>query len=308
MTEHTPAAAAHGPRRVQFGPDTAWAETHTLGGQDITHFQVLGERSSGTNYLETLLARNLTIRPRAQFQWKHGYPITHIIPRTHLTIVSFRDPLDWLRSMHKKPWHTAADFWQMSFSDFLRRPWRSEVDDWIIRDDLRELRRQENPLRYAAARVWNHFVRPRFHVHRGWVAPSDKVKDAMFGLPVQHDLDPVDGTPFANILHLRNAKTRGYLSLRNRGCNFVFVRFEEVRANPEAFLQMLQQEFGLQPAGPFTPVQKWLGTLPENQTRQTGESPEAISTDDLGFIRDTLDPNLEAQVGYSLPPPGASEM
>jgi len=128
----------------------------------------------------------------------------------------------------------------------------------------------------------------------------------MFGLPVQHDLDPVDGTPFANVLQLRNAKMRGFLSLRNRGCSYVFVRFEEVRANPEAFVQMLCLEFGLQRAGPFKPVEKWLGTLPPDQKRQAGDSPAALSPEDLSFIRDTLDPELEAQVGYSLPKPGAS--
>jgi len=113
MTEHSPAPISHAPRRVFFGPDTAWAETYRQGDQDITRYQVLGERSSGTNYLDTLLAGNLAIKPRAQFQWKHGYPITHIVPRTQLTIVSFRDPLDWLRSMHKKPWHAPQDVWQM---------------------------------------------------------------------------------------------------------------------------------------------------------------------------------------------------
>jgi len=307
MTEHTPASAPHGPRRVQFGPDSAWAETHRHEAEEISRYQVLGERSSGTNYIDTLLANNLAIKPRSQFQWKHGYPMTHFIPRTHLTIVTFRDPLDWLRSMHKKPWHAPQEMWQLSFSEFLRCPWRTEVDDWIIRDDLRELRRLEHPLRYAAARVWNHFIRARYEIHRGWVEPSDKVKTAVFGLPVQEDLDPVDGTPFANILHLRNAKMRGFLSLRNRSCNYVFVRFEEVRTNPEAFVGMLHHEFGLQRAGPFKPVEKWLGTLPPDQKiRQSGASPEAISDEDLSFVRDTLDAELEAQVGYSLPERAAS--
>ena len=122
MTEHSPAPMSHAPRRVFFGPDTAWAESY------------------------------------------------------------------W----HEKPWHAPQDVWQMPFSEFLRSPWRTEVDDWIIRDDLRELRRLESPLRYAAARVWNHFIRRRYNVHLGWVTASDKVKAAMFGLPVQHDLDPVD--------------------------------------------------------------------------------------------------------------------
>jgi len=303
MTSHAPKA----PRRVQFGPDTAWAETHRQGTENIARYQVLGERSSGTNYLDTLLGNNLAIKPRAQFQWKHGYPITHFIPRTHLTIVSFRDPLDWLRSMHKKPWHAPQDMWQMPFSAFLRSPWRSEVDDWIIRDDLRELRRLEHPLRYAAARIWNHYLRPRYDVHRGWVTSSDTARAASFGLPVQHDLHPVDGTPFANVLHLRNAKMRGFLSLRHRACNYVFVRFEEVRANPEAFVEMLHREFGVARAGPFKPVEKWLGTLPPDQEiRQSGDSPETISEDDLSFVRDTLDMEQEAQVGYSLPERPAS--
>ncbi len=171
MTARSPALAPQalaqqGPRRVQFGPDTAWAETHRQDAEEILRYQVLGERSSGTSDQDTLFASH----------------------------------------------------------------------------------------------------------------------------------------PF-----LRHAKSPGFMSLTNRACNYVFVRFEEVRVDPEAFVEMLHQEFGVLRTTPFKSVETWLGTLPPDQEiRQSGASSEAISDDDLNFVCDTLDAALEAQVGYTLPERAAS--
>jgi|GEM_PF-247725 len=284
--------------RVKIGSPDEWAEMSRTSDVPVTTYQVLGERSSGTNYVDKLVGQNFDVRSENLFQWKHGYPITHFIPRSALVIVCFREPIDWLASMHRKPWHAPDHFWNMPYSEFLRAPWHTQVDDWTVRDDLRELRRLEHPARYLAGRFWNHFIRDRFPIHRGWVKASDQVHKSAFGLALQHDRHPVDGTVFANILQLRNAKTRGFLSLRNRGCNHVFVRFEVVRENPEAFLAALGKEFDLAVQKTFTPVDKWMGTLPDNQKPQTGTTKTAPSADDLAFIRRELDHEIEREVGY----------
>ncbi|WP_373488146.1 hypothetical protein, partial [Blastomonas sp.] len=46
----------------------------------ITRFQVLGERSSGTNFVKRLLGRNSTLRPTEDLGWKHRFPHAAAIP------------------------------------------------------------------------------------------------------------------------------------------------------------------------------------------------------------------------------------
>jgi hypothetical protein len=39
-----------------------------------------------------------------------------------LFLVIFRNPLDWLRALHTRPYH-APGHWNLSFSEFIRKPW-----------------------------------------------------------------------------------------------------------------------------------------------------------------------------------------
>lgn len=76
---------------------------------DLTTFNIKGERCSGTNYLQKLIETNLKVRylQDCNVGWKHGF-LTMLTKRTHepetfLTIVIFRNPFDWVRSLYLTP-------------------------------------------------------------------------------------------------------------------------------------------------------------------------------------------------------------
>lgn len=108
----------------------------------IEKIQIFGERCSGTTYLTNLIVNNFKIEITFEYGFKHWFIKNHY-PRCQenrttdmeclrdlsdnentLFLVIFRDPYDWLRSLHIHP-HQAPEHWGISFSQFLRKKWIS---------------------------------------------------------------------------------------------------------------------------------------------------------------------------------------
>lgn len=116
---------------------------HTVDGAggSISQVQIFGERCSGTNYLAALVSNNFAgVELTTEFGWKHWFIRGHE-PRGRpnrstdrecvrsladsddtLFVVIHRDPFDWLRSLHRRPYH-APGHWNIPFSEFIRKPW-----------------------------------------------------------------------------------------------------------------------------------------------------------------------------------------
>lgn len=170
-------------------------------GTQVTRFQVLGERSSGTNYVKRLLGRNTALMPTEALGWKHGFPHARAIPPDLLVIGVVRRADEWARSMHVKPWHCTPEMQRLPFSDFIRAPWDTVVD---------------RPRYFAGAQA------------------SGEVGQALM-----HDRHPLTGLRFDTLFALRQAKLTGLLSYAARGCNFALLRMEDVTAAPELALDRL---------------------------------------------------------------------
>jgi len=227
----------------------------------ITRFQVLGERSSGTNYVKRLLGRNTALTPTEALGWKHGFPHALAIPPDLAVIGVVRNAQDWARSMHAKPWHCSPALQSLELSDFLRAPWDTCVD------------------------------RPRYF---------DGAKEAgTLGQPLMHDRHPLTGQQFDNLFELRKAKLDGLLSYANRACCFVLLRLEDVVAAPEHMLERVQTALDLPPrTQPFRPVFKRLGSKfkPSVQTRP--DTPKQLTPSDLALLKTLIDPAQEQLLGY----------
>jgi len=93
----------------------------------ITDYAVLGERNSGTNYVDKLLAANLggEVTPSGVYCWKHGF-IDRRVAATEglLTVVVYRHPVRWLQSLHNKPLELSARMHDLSFGGFIRHEWQ----------------------------------------------------------------------------------------------------------------------------------------------------------------------------------------
>lgn len=223
-------------------------------------FQVLGERSSGTNYVTTVLKRNLPLEPDEVLGWKHGFAQMLAVPRRMLVVAVVREAFAWTRSMHAKPWHVPEEMQRLSYSDFIRAPWKTTVD----RHDY-------------------------FALGKG---------DGRIGAPLQPDRDPITGRPFANLVALRNAKAAALLGFANRDCHFAMLRLEVLQADPEQVLGALAARFRLTPPAAFRPVTRRLGSRFAAKVDPRPAPPAEIGPEDRAFILSELDTGQEARLGY----------
>lgn len=234
-----------------------------------TSYFVFGERNSGTNFVHSLLLKNFLwpFAPATQrieqfghrHGWKHGFPSAYTAPHDLLAVVVFRDPETWIRSLHNKPWHTHRSMRWRPISEFIRLEWHCIIDD------------------------------PNFGIAKD---------DPRWGQELMIERDPVTGERFANIAHLRNAKNRGFLSMKARYDNVVHVRYEAVRDDPQGFVDLLAARYGLARAGDFAPVE---GNRGHANKEYTPKVYEELSDDDRRFIWDALDAAQEAKLGYLRP-------
>ena len=228
-------------------------------GTPPTRFQVLGERSSGTNYVKRLLGRNTPLTPTEALGWKHAHPHALAIPADLVVICVMRHAVPWALAMYAKPWHCPPAMQALEFSDFIRAPWDTVVDR----------------AKY-------------FDMRRG-----------LLGQALQHDRDPATGRPYADLCALRQGKLRGLLSYGARGCSFVLLRMEEAVERPEDVLNRLREGLSLPPAtGPLRPVFKRLGSRFKPAIPDRPMPPAGIGASDLEWMRSRMNMEQESALGY----------
>ncbi|MDK3073034.1 hypothetical protein QO034_07930 [Sedimentitalea sp. JM2-8] len=224
-----------------------------------TRFEVLGERSSGTNLTHRLFGRNTALKPARVLGWKHGFPCALAIPEDLAVVCVVRNAVDWALSMHEKPWHATPELQALDFSAFIRAPWQTIID------------------------------RPRYF---GGV-------QGMSGQPLQQDRNPLDGAVFANLFKMRNAKLAGLQTYLKRRCTCVFLRLENLQADPRSTLDEVLAGLGHAPRSEaFRPVTKRLGNRFKPAIASRPGPPDRIGHEDLAFLRDQCDPTQEQAMGY----------
>lgn len=125
--------------------------------------KIYGERNSGTNYLEQLIALNFEasvlryvpsllvgqflkrefvvdgltwVNRKRWLGWKHGVPPIDAINafEGNLSVLTItKNPYTFLLSLHRNPYHNRS-LGSLSFSDFIRSPWKPVYRDrWSFR-------------------------------------------------------------------------------------------------------------------------------------------------------------------------------
>ena len=226
--------------------------------RSISDFQVFSERCSGSNFVKSLIENNLDVNFRNQYGWKHGFPSMIATKPNSVAIGVFRNPENWLRSLHRRPWHVSKDLKSLPFSEFIRAEWSTIVNK--ISD---------------------------------FKLPND---GGYQDRPLLLDRDPVTGAPFANIIKLRDAKNRGLWSLANRFDNVILVRYEDVVANQRGFVELLSAHFGLGLKDSVAPIGTYKGRS-DGKPFVKKIYPD-ISQADANFIWSTIDIEMEKKLGY----------
>ncbi len=110
------------------------------GEDSITHLQIFAERCSGSNYTGALIEKNCYLK-RANFGHKH-YPPWFSLPKSEyrgpkshytfegnkntLFVMVVRDPYDWVRSYYSWPYGSEKSMKRLTFSQFIREPYRCD--------------------------------------------------------------------------------------------------------------------------------------------------------------------------------------
>lgn len=187
----------------------------------IKRIQIFGERCSGTTYLERLLRDNLEgMEITWDFGWKHFWHGKDVeIANRCLFVVIYRNPFDWLKSLHRNPWHAAPELRSISFSEFIRKEWRC---------------------------IWDEEAKKM-------------PEDPMYGKEMMFERDPDTHQRFPNVMRLRTAKTKNWESLKNKTKNNVFIRYEDLIKKPRAFINFVSDKFEIKRVNPFKGVEGYKG-------------------------------------------------
>lgn len=76
----------------------------------INKFTILGERCSGTNYLQNLISENFNLDITWEYGWKHFFGFNNYENSDNVLFIGIvRNPVNWLISLKKNPYHLQKD-------------------------------------------------------------------------------------------------------------------------------------------------------------------------------------------------------
>lgn len=245
-----------------------------LADEPITHFQVFGDKNSGTNFARTLIGMNTQTPYRPIYGWKHGVPAMAAFEPGALVVLLTRNAVDWAKGMYRQPHRNLPEDGEMPFADFLRAEWHSSVGRKPVRN-------------------WT----------KKWAVSAE---EGFAHRELQLDRHPLTGKRYANIFEMRRVKLAAMIGMRHRGVNFALARFEDVRRDPVGFVTGLSAAFDLEiQPDPAPPLHK---VSPARNSRRIVLTPEVLAPEDMGFLLDGLDRDTEALAGYAYGPDGAPEL
>lgn len=184
----------------------------------ISNFCVLGERVSGTCVLGSLLARNIVGLRGVVFKHKHFFQDLDDIRRADTSGTLFvyitREPVAWVHSLCRTPYHTHPSLKNRGVSAFIRKEWHCVEDE----------------------------------------ASGVSQDSKQYGKEMLHERDPNTGDRFSNVLRMRSAKIAHTLALSEIVENFVHVRLADLQADPEGLIDSLCSKYRLRRYKDFSPV------------------------------------------------------
>jgi hypothetical protein len=144
--------------------------------------------------------------------------------------------------------------------------------------------------------TFSDFIRSEWHCIYDESAFIKK-EDPRYGMEIMEERNPLTGQRFRNILELRSAKLRAWTEMGSGVRKVEFIRYEELLESPQKFLSYLQEKYKFPSMPEFQNVSTYKGITNIPFTPKTYFE---ISVEDMNFINQTLDSEIEKRVGYNL--------
>ncbi len=239
----------------------------------ISGFKIFGERHSGTNFIEFLVKGNLLNNGNETLEydnWAYGhkhYPCW------------FELPLNFFHGPNRNYNFEGSE--HVLFLVIYRNPYA-----W-----LRGM--QEGPFDSCLFNIeFSQFIRTPWELDPlNYFANIEMQKNPWV------DRNPQSGELFENVMKLRSAKIRTMQQIKDRVENIYYINYETLRDFPEQVLQEIANLFQLKRTPIFNPVLYNKGD-PNLGIFTPRYLP--ISPDDMQFINEQLDREIERSIGYEL--------
>ena len=237
----------------------------------IKKFAILGERCSGTNFLEELITHNFNVSYTTEHGSKHFFcfeDYSHKNTGDTLFIGIIRNPVYWLNSFSKEQYHV-PEHNRKNLTSFLFNEFYSVHDEIDTTTTLLDS---------------NIFImNNKFYTHK-------------YNMN-KNDLNYTTGKKYKNIFELRKIKNEYLINIMpTKVENYILVNYEDLLYNKEITLNTIKQKFNLiQSNSSFVSVQKYKKSDTYNfvTQRQITFTPAVVK-----MIWNNLDTDQENNLGY----------
>ena len=254
---------------------------------------LLGERCSGTSYLQQLLESNFNVSNTDEYHYRHFFGFEqsdHPFKQAEcvLFVGVIRAPMEWLDCFYKYQWQ--LDQWRYTdWQSFLTQPIVSYT---------------ESEMNYTLSQL------P--------VSERPAARQAMLQKSIWHDRNFADVqlSEWQDVFELRRVKSAFMLdTFPHMAHNYVLVRLEDLQAHKDRFLHILRLWFNLQLSSGNTPPAERADVTVESpmpayldaqmdydishdQAQLHGVEHVHMPAEVREYIRQRLDLDLEARLGY----------
>jgi hypothetical protein len=257
----------------------------------IDKFKILGERCTGTNFVESLIKLNcLHIQDASHLEYGHKHfiwwlgseisnaeikkmgfnPKDFFFQNSEncLFVVVVRNPYDWIRSLYAQP-------------HYIRNITAEELKTKIASKGVAKA--------HFSSKKYENFI-------QFLLAPYLHVPMYEEDFSFLDNYHPELKRTFKNILEVRKYKYLNYLKLYDFVNNYIFVRYEDVDSDPEGFLDYLKQAYQLELSSEVDNVDTYKGY---NEIKYVPKTYPPFELSHLNYINQNLDWKLEGFFGYS---------
>ena len=232
-------------------------------------FVILGERCSGTNFLEEALTQNFDITYTSEYGNKHFFCWNKYDSANEDTIFIgiIRNPIYWLNSFSKELHHMPSI--NKGLQNFLFNEFYSVLDE------------QKNKL--SMLNLGNNFNYNNYNNYTEIVNPKD--------------LNYLTGNKYKNIFEMRKLKNYFLTNIMPRKVkNYVWVNYENLLYNYEATLNDIQTKFALvKKNDTYVKIKNYKKSNSYNYKQQRVIT---FNNELIQVIWDNLDTNQESALGY----------
>jgi len=202
-----------------------------IGRGDLKMISLLGERNSGTrwisNHLKECFSSSVKVEHRL-VRHKHWFqhdilPDIRILNRT-LVIALFRNPIDWVDAMRRRP-HHAPMHYQKHWAEFVQIPWtlpkRPDLDVAFIEHEKRKNKNSTKAFcheNFQPQQLMSciKYPFPKKQDFKKYLKNNNmgNVMPSFSGNLPRYEFKE-NGQPYASILEMRAAKIKNFLSIKD---------------------------------------------------------------------------------------------